>query len=105
MAAEWRGIWGCTAEWSWGVPHGHTEELSEVELEQLIIADKGEQQEGDDENKAHEQRLAKIILSSIKKARAIQLNWQISLMILICLWRLVFCLTLQRGVTGTARIQ
>jgi len=48
--------------------------LLEVELEQLIKADKGEEQEGDDENKAHEQRLAKIILSSIKKARAIQLN-------------------------------
>jgi len=47
--------------------------LSQVELEQLIIADKGEEQ-GDDENKAHEQRWAKIILSCIKKARAIQLN-------------------------------
>jgi hypothetical protein len=46
--------------------------LSEVELEQLIIADKGEEQEGDDENKAHEQKLTKIILSSIKKARTIR---------------------------------
>jgi hypothetical protein len=48
--------------------------LPEVELEQLIIADKEEEQEGDGENKAHEQRLAKLILSSIKKARALQLN-------------------------------
>jgi len=66
--------------------------LSEVELEQLIIADKGEEQKGDDENKAHEQRLTKIFLSSIKKVKTIQLNGQISLMILIRLWSVVFCL-------------
>jgi hypothetical protein len=48
--------------------------LSEVELEQPIVTDWEQEQEGDDENKAHEQRLAKISLSSIKTAMAIQLN-------------------------------
>lgn len=35
----------------------HTEEVSEEETERLVTADKGEERETEDQNKAHEQRL------------------------------------------------
>lgn len=58
------------------------EELLEEEPEQLLIADKGEEQVADDENKAGE-RLRKITLSNNITAMAIELILIISLMILI----------------------
>jgi hypothetical protein len=44
------------------------EEMSEEESEQLIVDDRGEEQEGVDDNQAFEQRLTKTAIPNVNKA-------------------------------------